>query len=243
MLRECDGIHAELEPYRPQHFSDWFSRDAGGEDDGNSAWMCRDVVERIAACSVPQELASHSFSHVDFSHPALSRRRAAQELELTRDLISEFGQEMKTHIFPRGRLGHLGVLRDAGVRVYRTFRVSGTGFKSALDQFVTEAFARTPQLIATVPDERGMLKVEGGMLFNRRGRYRSAIPMSQRVSRAIKGINEAVRTNGSFLLWSHPQDFAPSPRRMLSAFSDICAHAARMRDTGSLEIVPLRELA
>ncbi len=243
MLRECDGIHAELEPYRPEHFPNWFSRDTGGKDDGSSVWMCRDVVERIATCSVPQELASHSFSHVDFSHPALLRKRAAQELELARDLISEFGQEMKTHIFPRGRSGHLDVLKDAGVRVYRTFRAPGTGFKSAFGQFVTEALARTPPLVTAARDELGMLNVEGGMLFNRRGRYRSAIPVSRRVVRAIKGINAAAREGGVFLLWSHPVDFAADQKAMLRAFDEICAHAARMRDTGRLEIIPVRELA
>ncbi|MCD6283608.1 polysaccharide deacetylase family protein [bacterium] len=242
MLRECNGVHSELEPYRPEHCPDWFSRDEGGVDDGDSVWMCRDLVKQIAACPTPQELASHSFSHVDFSHPALSRKRAAQELELARDLISEFGQEMKTHIFPRGRTGHLDVLRDAGVRVYRTSRSPGTGFKSALGQFVTEALARTPPLVTAARDELGMLNVEGGMLFNRRGRYRSAIPVSRRVVRAIKGMNHAVKSGGVFLLWNHPIDFATSKPAMMTAFDEICAYAARLRDEGRLETIPVREL-
>jgi hypothetical protein len=87
-----------------------------------------------------------------------------------------------------------------------------------------------------------MLNVEGGMLFNRRGRYRSAIPMSRRVVRAIKGIDHAVKSGGVFLLWSHPIDFAISKSVMLTAFDEICAHAARMRDMGRLEIIPVREL-
>jgi len=242
MLRECNGVHSELEPYRPEHCPDWFSRDAGGEDDGDSVWMCRDVVEQIAECQTPQELASHSFSHVDFSHPALSRKRAMQELELTLSLIAEFGQEMRTHVFPRGRCGHLDVLKNAGVQVYRSFRTPGAGFRPAFGQFATEALAHTPPLVTAARDELGMLNVEGGMLFNRRGRYRSAIPMSRRVTRAIKGINAAVRSGGGFLLWSHPIDFAVDQKIMLRAFDEICAHAARMRNTGRLEIIPVCEL-
>jgi hypothetical protein len=243
MLRECDGVHSVLEPYRPGHFPDWFSRDAGGDDDGSSVWMCRDVVQQIAACSTPQELASHSFSHVDFSHPALSHKRAMQELELTRDLIAELGQEMKTHVFPRGRQGHLDVLKNAGVQVYRTLPQPSSGFGSGLSQFAREAFALTPPIVIPERDEMGMLKADGGMLFNRRGHYRSAIPMSRRVSRAIKGINRAISDSEIFILWSHPVDFAASPKAMMSAFDAICAHAARMRDAKKLEIIPLRDFA
>jgi|GEM_PF-2576102 len=243
MLRGCDGVHDELEPYCPEHFPDWFSKDAGGDDDGSSIWMCRYVVEQIAACPTPQELASHSFSHVDFSHPALPRKRAEQELELTRDLISEFGQDMKTHVFPRGREGHLDVLRETGVRVYRTLPQPATGFIPGLSRFASEAFAPAPPLAKPERDDMGMVRVDGGMLFNRRGRYRSAIPMSRRVSRAIKGINRAASDSGDFILWSHPVDFAASPKAMISAFDEICAHAARMHDAKKLEIIPLRDLA
>lgn len=242
MLRACDGVHSELEPYRPEHCPDWFSRDAGGEDDGDSVWMCRDVVEQIAACPTPQELASHSFSHVDFGHPALSRKRAMQELELTRDLIAGFDQEMRTHVFPRGRCGHLDVLKEAGVQVYRTLPQPPSGFGSGLARFTAEAFALRPPLVTPERDEMGMLKADGGMLFNRRGRYRSAIPMPRRVVRAIKGINAAAREGGVFVLWSHPRDFATDQEIMLRAFNEICAHAAKMRDTGRLEIIPVREL-
>jgi len=242
MLRECNGVHSELEPYRPKHCPDWFGRDAGGVDNGDSVWMCRDVVEQIAQFPTPQELASHSFSHVDFSHPALSRKRAMQELEYTRDLIAELGQEMRTHVFPRGRCGHLDVLKKAGVRVYRTLPQPSSGFGAGLARFAAEALALRPPLVTPERDEMGMLKADGGMLFNRRGRYRSAIPISRRVARAIKGINAAAREGGVFVLWSHPRDFVADQKIMLRAFDVICAHAAMMRDAGRLEIIPVCEL-
>lgn len=241
MLLACDGVHRELESYCPDHCPNWFSRDTGGADDGSSVWMCRDAIKQIAECPTPQELASHSFSHVDFSHPALTRKRAMQELELTRDLIAEFGQEMRTHVFPRGRQGHLDVLKDAGVQVYRTLPQPSSGFGPGLAQFVTEALAHEPPLVAPERDEMGLMRIEGGMLFNRRGRYRKLIPMSRRAARAIKGVNAAARAGGTFVLWSHPLDFAVSPKPMLDAFDELCAYAAGMRDAGKLKIIPLCE--
>lgn len=245
MLRECDGTHAQLDPYRPAHFPDWFSRDCGGVDDGNSVWMARDSIERIASCRTPQELASHSFSHVDFAMPELTRERARQELELTRQQIASFGQEMVSHVFPRGHAGHLDVLAELGVQVYRIAcrEASSRGARlvSKARRFLSEAWASTPSLAELELDEHGMLRLEGGLFFSRHG-HRRAIPMSSRVRHAHKGLDAAAKKGGVFLFWSHPVDFAANPASMLAGFEGICQRAARLRESGKLEIVPLRGL-
>ncbi len=245
MLRECDGTHAHLDPYCPAHFPDWFSRDCGGVDDGSSIWMARDTIERIASCRTPQELASHSFSHVDFSMHELTRERAKQEMELTRQLIAGFGQEMATHVFPRNRKGYLDVLKEQGVRVYRIAHKEESShrahFAPKLKRFIAEAWQFTPPLVKLEKDEYGMLGVEGGIFFSRHG-YRRAIPMSSRVARACKGLDVAVKRNGLFLLWCHPGDFAGNPTAMLAGFEKVCRQAAKLREMGKLEIVPLRAL-
>ncbi|OGK09640.1 MAG: hypothetical protein A2Y63_03085 [Candidatus Riflebacteria bacterium RBG_13_59_9] len=246
MLHECDGVHAHLDPYRPPHFPDWFSRDCGGVDDGNSVWMARDTIERIVSCRTPQELASHSFSHVDFAMTELTRERARQELELTRQQIAGFGQKMVSHVFPRGRSGHLDVLKELGVQVYRiAYREQSprrARFAPKLKQFVAEAWPFTPPLVELALDEYGMLGVEGGMFFSRHG-HRRVIPMSSRVARVRKGLDAAVQRSGVSLLWSHPGDFAGNPTPMLAGFEEICQRAAKLREMGKLEIVPLRGLA
>jgi len=245
MLRECDGTHAHLDPYRPAHFPDWFSRDCGGVDDGSSIWMARDTIERIASCSTPQELASHSFSHVDFSMRELTRERAKQEIELTRQLIVSFGQEMVSHVFPRNRKGHLDVLKEQGVQVYRIAHKEPSPRSARLTpkfkQLLAEACRFTPPLVDMVRDEYGRLGVEGGMFFSRHG-YRRAIPMSSRVARARKGLDAAVKRDGTFLLWCHPGDFAGNPTAMLAGFEEVCQRATELREKGKLEIVPLRDL-
>jgi len=246
LLRECDGVHESLDPYRPPHFPDWFARDHGGVDDGSSVWMARDSVQRIASCLTHQELASHSFSHVDFTRTELTPKRARQELELTRQLIAGFGQETVSHVFPRGRSGHLGVLRELGMKVYRVAgkELSSFGARvlSKARGSLTEACAFTPALAKLERDEFGLLRVEGGSFFSRHG-HRRMIPMSSRVAHACKGLQAATVKGGVFLLWTHPEDFAASPEAMLAGFERICRTAAKLREASKLVVMPLRDLA
>jgi len=176
----------------------------------------------------------------------LTRERARQELELTRQQIAGFGQEMISHVFPRGRRGHLDVLKELGVQVYRTEHKEQSPrrarFVPKLKQFVAETWPFAPPLVELELDEYGMLAVEGGVFFSRHG-HRRAIPMSRRVARARKGLDAAVRRSGISLLWSHPGDFAGNPTAMLAGFEEICQCAAKLREMGKLEIVPLRDLA
>lgn len=247
MLTECDGAHKELDPYRPAKFPEWFARDTSGKDDGSSVWMARDTVEAIAACPTEQEIASHTFSHVEFGHEALTPLRARQEMELTRTLIEGFGRRMNSHVFPRGVPGHLDALKESGIKVYRMHspgdmeRTTALAWK--LKRVMGEALAIAPPLSIPREDEYGMTALSGGLQLCCRGRWRKMIPAGQRVTRAVRGIRHASRTGGIFYLWSHPADFAENPPVMLAVFGEICRRAALLRDAGKLDIIPLERLA
>jgi hypothetical protein len=247
MLSECDGAHAELDPYRPAHFPDWFACGGEGTDDGSSVWMARDTVHAIADCATPQELASHSFSHVVFNDEALTAIRACQEMELTRELIEGYGQRMISHVFPRGVPGHLGALKEAGIKVYRIHAQGDQGNPSALSwklkRVAGEMLAIPPPLSIPEIDGFGMTKLAGGLQLSCRGRWRKMIPMSRRILRAWRGIQRASRDGEVFYLWSHPADFAENPPAMLAIFDEICRRAALLRDAGKLKIIPLQGLA
>jgi hypothetical protein len=247
MLTECDGAHTELDPYRPAQFPDWFAREAGGKDDGNSVWMARDTVEAIAACEPEQEIASHTFSHVEFGNEALTPLRARQELELTRVLIEGFSRRMVSHVFPRGVPGHLDALKESGIKVYRMHSPGDLGRSTAytwkLQRFMGEALAIAPPLSIPRIDSYGMTEIAGGLQLSCRGRWRKMLPAGQRITRALRGIRHASRTGGIFYLWSHPADFAENPPVMLAMFDEICRRAALLRDAGRLEIIPLQGLA
>jgi len=205
------------------------------------------MVEAIAHCPVPQEIATHTFSHVEFGSPALTSLRARQELEMSRKLISDLGGEMRSIVFPRGGNGHLDSVRDTGIQVYREADVSGyehlSGLRRKLAHFSSELFALTPPTVLPQRDCEGLIVLRSSMLYNRRGRFRQLIPMRQRVLRAVRGLRQAVRRREVFLLWTHPADFADSLQPMLGAFARICEYAAKLREEGKLSIVPLADVA
>src|SRR4051812_43062324 len=67
-LDKCDGRHPEIT--RANHDwveGDWFENDPGEIENDKSIFSGRSLVEKIKNCPVPQEIGSHSFSHVIFS--------------------------------------------------------------------------------------------------------------------------------------------------------------------------------
>ncbi len=97
---------------------DWFGSDPCTSVLKDPAWYGRDLVEEIVK-TPRQELASHSFSHIDFG--SCSDLVAESEIDNCKRLAGSVGSSLKSMVFPCNRVGKLEILREAGLIAYRGF--------------------------------------------------------------------------------------------------------------------------
>src|SRR5262245_15822840 len=122
-LERCDADAAKHpEIVRPSHAwvrGDWFQHDPGGTEESAPLFLGRSLVEGICSSRVPQEVGSHSFSHVIFGDRGCSRETASSEIAACAALARRMGLELRSFAFPRNSVGHLDVLAQYGLVCYR----------------------------------------------------------------------------------------------------------------------------
>jgi hypothetical protein len=80
------------------------------------------------------------------------------------------------------------------------------------------------------------------MLYTPAFGVRRCVPVWLRVLRANRGLNAALRQKRVFHLWFHPTDLTCRTEAMLGGLRQIFTRAARLRDAGQLDILPMRDL-
>lgn len=234
-LSECaqpaDGrIHPEL--VRPNH--DWFKRDWLAFDPGTNRqshpwWYGDDLVTAIAACATPQELASHSFSHLVYGDEGCSREAADSDLAACVNAAN--GIPLRSFVFPYNRGGHHALLSRHGFIAYRGeapdwFAGFARPFKRAA-HFADQALALTPPLTIASEHLPGLWNIPASMLFFHRQGVRRLIPLSARVRKAKRGIDRAIATQSLFHLWFHPFNLCVDRAGMFAALEEILTYATK----------------
>ena len=221
-LAECDGVHAD-HPAGPE----WFARDPGarydaggtvdpnGEPDSRSHWFGRDLIDAIRGGDVDHEIASHTFSHVEFGKSDTSREVAAAELRQSVAAAAERGVELESIVFPRNRVGHRALLRDHGFSCYRG-RAPNRWYDGRPlrrpGKLATYALgAAGPPIVEPIVDEYGLVNVPASLyLYAFDGVARDAIealsedPVGRQVRLGLERLRD--RNRGVFHLWLHPNN-------------------------------------
>ena len=249
-LNSCaaaDGIkHPEI--VRPSHSwveGDWFAHDPCGSENTDPIFYGSSLVEKIRACSVPQEIGCHSFSHVIFGDEGCSREVAASELAECVRLAGERGVELRSFAFPRNRVGHLDVLREFGFTCYRgpepVWYEHSTipHVVQRLGHLADVISARRPPVVLPRRDSEGLWDIPGSMLFFPMHGRRRYIPASVRSRRAVKGMERAARDRGIFHLWLHPTNLADEQEAMFAALRAVFERVAALRGMGQIDVMPM----
>ena len=123
-LSECQSVdgHKHPEITRPPYSwfeKDWFDADPCSDENAHPMWYGRDIVARILKCTVPQEIGSHTFSHIIVGDPDCRPEDFDSELRRCRQLAKSHGITLKSFVFPRNSVGHLNVL-VVGVQLQRS---------------------------------------------------------------------------------------------------------------------------
>lgn len=222
---------------------DWFSCDPASDILTDNFWYGKDIVEIIRKSSVPQEIASHSFSHIIFSDPGCTMEAAESDISECVRLAMEVGIDMDSFVFPRNGIGFVDILEKYGFKAYRS--VSDTCKNKSFSRargLLEDILAITPALADTRKDGN-LIVIPATMLFRYSYGLSRLIPNGARAARAKKGLNKAEKSNKIFHLWLHPMNFGWNTRKMFNEFERILEYAARLRDAGRIAIMPLREIA
>lgn len=225
----------------------WLDSDPCSTLDDDPFWYGRDIVDAVLACPVPQEIASHSFTHVIVDDPACTPDVFSSELLAARRAADNCGVALRSFVYPRNAVGQVPLLAAHGFTCYR-------GARAALP------FADRPRwqrgglaVIDSVRPLRGSAVTptrEASGVWNVPQTYlfapvesRRLLPPALWVRRPIARLRQAARHGSLFHLWFHPSNLTGDPQRALSALERICRAAARLRDAGRLTVITMGDLA
>ncbi|WP_121744947.1 polysaccharide deacetylase family protein [Natronorubrum halophilum] len=236
MLESCDGTHAD-HPAPPG----WFDRERGEWRDREDLRFGPDLVTDILEADVDHEFASHSFSHVLFGRPETDRQLAVAELERSTEIAAAWDQTVDSFIYPRNDVGHRDVLADYGVSAYRGKSPTRDGVRGVFDSTVRDhSMVVEPEI-----DEYGLVNVPASMfLFGFEGPARTvaeSIWTDPMLELARRGIDDAVRSDGIFHMWLHPNNLTNErdDRRMRA----ILAYIERRRSETDLTVETMCDVA
>ena len=245
--------HPEI--VRPRHkwfTNDWFANDPCGTESTQPLFFGRKLVDMIRSCPVPQEIGSHSFSHVIFGDEGCSEQTASTELAACVKLADEIGLRLKSFAFPRNEPGHLDLLPKYGFTNYRGPEPNWyykTGYPSIvrrLAHLADVALAASPPVVTPEVTHNGLVNIPGSMIYFPRHGFRRYIPMSVRIRRAVKGLKAAVAQKRIFHLWFHPTNLAGDRETMDAMFGglhEILESAQALRRQGGIEFLTMGQIA
>lgn len=247
--RSAEGLaHANLaRPGQSWRAGDWYRADPCTDVRTDPLWYGPDILDKLQSAHVPQEIGSHSFAHVLFGDPELSREAVEADLRECVTLAAKRGIELRSFVFPRNSEGHHEALRAAGFKAFRgadPYRFAGTPrpvYRAS--HLATHALGLTPPV--SRPSERlpGLWDIPGSTLFMHRAGLRRGISRRARVRRMRRGLEQAIVGGGVFHLWTHPFNVADDPRYLLGVLEDTLGLAVKARERGDLAIETMGSLA
>lgn len=251
-LASCAPVGTRKHPeiVRPKHSwvtGDWFDHDPGGDESTAPLFFGRSLIQKIVDCRVPQEIGSHSFSHVIFGDPGCSRRTAESELRESVCAARDLGIELRSFIFPRNSVGHLNIFPDYGFTCFRAEPRSIAGSPTSqlvrLIRLVEMLTASRPPVGLPELTSSGMWNIPASMIYVPMHGLRRFLPMSLRVRRAVRGLQRAEEEKKIFHLWFHPTNLADGIEPMFSGLRQILQYAANLRTDGRMVFRSMGQIA
>lgn len=241
MLDACDGVHAD-------HASipGWFDHERGEWRDRRDLRFGRDLIADLLDSPTGHEIACHTFSHVQFDDPRVTREIANVEIEAAIHAADALGIEYDSFIFPRNAVGHRDLLAAHDFTCYRSgvpvpagqLRQSARKLFAAIDPRPVEL--ATPRI-----DEHGLVDIPPSLfLFGFEDAPRLAAELlgtDPIVRQAKRGIDRASSEDGVFHMWLHPNNLQTG--RDITRMNEIVRYLAEMRDRTDLAVETMADVA
>ena len=213
----------------------------------NSCWYAPDVIERIVAAKVRQEIGSHSGRHVYFDR--ISPAEAQDDLDFAKAVHHTNNLAFESFAFPRNAVGHVDIVARAGVRVARSRDVGllrsayHAGRLSARAANYVDQFLPVPPR-PSFPEALGQLvDIPGStQMLGRNGLRRFLLPQVTR-TKLLLGLERARRSGGTFHLWFHPSNFYYRCDEQLATLAWFLERAAEEASRGRIEFRTMSDYA
>lgn len=165
-------------------------------------WSAKDVFKKIQSCSTPQEIASHSYSHIIFGDKNTTREEALKEFNYGKEILKKYGEDPISFIFPRNSINYLNELKESCFKVYRGLEPSWykktSGYLRKICHIADQTLAITPPVV--IPNfNEDLINIPASMLYLSMNGFRKLIPLKSRVKKANKGIEEAIKEKKYFI--------------------------------------------
>jgi hypothetical protein len=213
-LPDVSGLPRVDYPHFPKAWFSYVPRE--GNELTHPEWFGAYLVEMIKSAKPEQEIGFHSFSHVPFGWPGMTRERAIAEYHYCAQTARELGIPTTCFVFPRNSVAHLSDLRDAGFTCFRDIDELPVRFANAtltsIAMILADFAGLSPRMIEPLLKE-GVISIPGSLLIRCAAGWRKYIPDSSRLRRLRKGLERVRRSGGVFHVWFHPENlYAEWPR-------------------------------
>jgi len=98
---------------------DWYDFDPYSDISINNNWYATDLVKSIISSKVKHEIATHTFSHIDFSDNNCPDEVANDEIIASIKAMKKFNLTPVSIVFPGGTWGNTKTLKKHGIKIYR----------------------------------------------------------------------------------------------------------------------------
>ncbi len=211
-------------------------------------WFAPDLVERVVQSRVAHDVGSHSYAHVYFG--ATDREQLRADLAEARRVHDEHGLPFVSFVFPRNQVAHLDLLREVGIRVFRSVDVGWhTTVRERLGKTAGRVANLADKLLPVIPavvgpiDHDGLVELPSSMLFLGRSGLRRVVPARSLMTKGWLGLERARRQNRVFHLWFHPSNFYYDMPRQMETLETMLRRACTLRDRGELAIRTMSDFA
>ena len=200
-------------------------------------WSAPDIVEKILACPVPQEIGCHTYTHMIMGTPGADREALDREIKHCRNLARRRGVTLRSFVYPRNVVSDVDVLEQNGFTAYRgvarswAWRVPGIAGRVArvVEQLLPVA---APVTYPTV--HGGIVDLPASTLYLHRNGWAKYLPIRMRVRKSIASLHKAALSGGLFHLWTHPFNLASDPDGLLNGLARVFQEVNALRDSGLL---------
>jgi peptidoglycan/xylan/chitin deacetylase (PgdA/CDA1 family) len=222
-LESCEkGDHDWMEriPYFDDHWrfteGDWYDCDPYSHWEKAKHWYAPDLVKMIQNAKAGHELATHTFTHIDFSDKNCPPKVAEDEINACIDAMKPYGVRPESIVFPGGTYGNIKTLKKQGFKIYR----KNTPYDLAYPYYDEYGLLVTPT-------STGISKIHDWTA-------------SYYIKRYKKYIDKAIKTGTIAHFWFHPSF---DEWTLKEVFPEVMRYASEKRDKGFLWIGTMKQIA
>jgi hypothetical protein len=248
MMRSSLHDLAGLPEVRYPHFSKpWFCYvPKDGDESTHPEWFGARLVEMIRKAQPEQEIGFHSFSHVPFGCPGMTRERAIAEYNQCVQTARELGLPTTCFVFPRNLVAYLSGLRGAGFTCFRDVDELPVRFASAklksLWMVLADFVGVSPRAVKPTFKE-GLVSIPGSLMIRHVAGWRKYIPDASRLRRLRKGLERVRRSGGVFHVWFHPENLYAGWPRLENVVARFLEELGALVRDGDLRCLTMGQLA